>query len=172
MNFIIIKNMVCYILIILLFSNTVIAKDHIKDSLPLIEITNEDLLVLIDSFIEFEKKHNCYHTDYIYILAVNKQSDTFFYLEIASLGALKFVILSQDNYCFFYKGHLFFVRGDEPPEAWFRNTGVDQPIELNDFEEEVYTVIADLSSWSCWYKNGVFGIYDKHKCGFKPSQNN
>ncbi len=168
----IMKKLVFYILILMLFSSAIIAKDNNKDSLPLIDITNEDLLALIDSFIKFEKKHDCYHSDYIYVLAVNKQSDNLFSIEIASLGALKFVILDQDKYCFFKNEHMFYVRGDEPPETWFRKTGEKQPIELNDLEEEVYLVTADLSSWRCWYKNGEFSIYDKHECRYKPSQNN
>gem|GEM_PF-6012035 len=42
------KKLVFYILILMLFSNAVIAKVNNKDSLPLIDITNEDFSSLID----------------------------------------------------------------------------------------------------------------------------
>ncbi|GEM_PF-5338628 len=123
------------------------------------------------SFIEFEKKHDCYHSEHIYVLSINKKNSLVDF-GFGGLGKRRYNLLDRELFVFNFKDHQFFVWDDNPPETWFKKTGKTQKIELEADDESTLIIHRNYSSWRCWYKNGEFSIYDKHECGYKPSENN
>jgi len=154
---------------LILVLNVVIADDNKKDSIPLIIITNEVFLSIIDSFIEFEKKYGCYHPRSIYKLNVHVQSDSELHFNLYNEGIKKFEISPVEKKCFVKHGNMFFVTFDQLPDGWFNHTSKHQIVEIWDKTKRTYYIkIPIYSAWRFSYKNGSFYINEKRKCKDRP----
>lgn len=164
------KTALCFVI---LFLHPYAARCNVKyDSLPVVEIINSDLNLLIDSFLDYEVNHNCYHKDYFYVLSISEWNpNTPVYFVIEGLGPFVLNLLVTDKYFFKRKGNTFLIRGN-PPKSWYRQTGKIEKVDLHQIQENVYVVTYDLSRWACWYRDGMFFIQEKYECGYKPTIKN
>ncbi len=165
------KKMVFYILAFILFSEVVVAEKNNKDSLPLIVIKNVELIALINNFIDFEKKHDCYHPNAIYVINVEMQSDNQINFTLFNSGTKKYKVYAVENYCFIENNHIFYVSFDQLPNSWYEKTGVNQAVKLDDKKERIFYINEPIfTAWYFRYENGSFFIDDKRKCKNIPSE--
>ena len=162
------KNLLIVVLLVLFINNNAISMST-NEYLPVVEIISPDLNQLVEEFIIFEKTNCCYESDAIYVIAIYAHSKNLFYFSLSSIGKRKYAILSQDKFCFEKSGHLIFVRGDDPPESWFKLTGQVKKIVL---DEPIGIIDNGYSEWHCKYENGEFSVNEKIECRYKPPKNN
>lgn len=161
------KLSILVLLLLFINSNTITMSKN--EYLPEVEIINPDLNLLVEEFIIFEKTNCCYESEAIYVIAIHEKSKNLFYFSLSSIGKRKYAILSQDKFCFEKNGHLIFVRGDEPPESWFKLTGQMKKIVL---DEPIGIIDNGYSEWHCRYERGEFSVDEKIECRHKPAKNN
>jgi len=161
------KLSILILLVLFINSNAITMSKY--EYLPEVEIINPDLNQLVEEFMIFEKTNCCYESEAIYVIAIYANSKSLFYFSLSSIGKRKYANLSQDKFCFEKSGHLIFVRGDEPPESWFKLTGQMKKIVL---DEPIGIIDNGYSEWHCRYENGEFSVDEKIECRYKPAKNN
>lgn len=130
-----------------------------------LKITNENLLPILDSIIQHEKKCVYYSSDLVFSIDRQAVNDSIAEFEIGGIGSL-LVDLGEDYYkgCFEYEGHWFLVTGKELDKTVFANADYKKEfvfyktgwvtdegeIVLIDFEDDRY------SYWIYHYNGEVF----------------
>jgi hypothetical protein len=143
-----------------------------NDHLPLIEITNDRLLEIIDRFLKFEKTSGCYGKDYFYIISFNKYEDEDeIYFGIEGLGPYVTDVLPTDRSVFIKNGNTFFIKG-EMPRNWYKTIRKKQKLDLYQLEEGIFMLDLDLTRWFCWFKNGGFSVLEIMNVDINPAKIN
>ncbi len=88
-----------------------------------LKITNENLLPILDSIIQHEKKCVYYSSDLVFSIHRQAVNDSIAEFQIGGIGSM-LVDLGEDYYkgCFEHKGHTFLVVGQDVDTTIFADT--------------------------------------------------
>ncbi len=79
-----------------------------KDSLPVLKVKNEQLLVILDSLIEHDKRCDFYDSNLVYIVHIQPTEYTTL---IQFTSSHKLIRTDNETGCFTKKNHIVIVRG-------------------------------------------------------------
>lgn len=79
-----------------------------KDSLPVLKVENEQLLVILDSLIEHDKRCDFYDSNLVYIVHIQP---TEYITLIQFTSSHKLIRTGNETGCFTKKNHVVIVRG-------------------------------------------------------------
>lgn len=137
----------------------------IEECLTILQIKNEKLMPILDTILEHESYCDYYTQDLYFFIHDKIINDTIIEFQIGVYGSI--LIESGDDYykgCFEYKGHWFFVTGEELNETVFIKTDqkkvfvFHKPGEITSDGKVILRVIEDdtYSFWIYHYCNNVF----------------
>jgi hypothetical protein len=148
---------ILFIIIIFAFLLTPLKASEVflsSDSLEIVQIRNDKLMLVLDSILMYEKQCVYYTPELLFSIRSQNYNDTVTVLQIEAFGTLK-LKNDRDKGCFEYGGHLFFVKGNGY-NAIFKGTNKKKHIDYYIKEKNVIYPFEDDSHaiWIyCLYKN-------------------
>ena len=154
-----------YLLICFVCFNIMVAKSEnigINDSLPILKVENNELLNIIDSFLEHEKLMEYYDSNLVfYIDILNRNGFTL----VSFNSNDKFIKIGNEIGCFMFKDHFFIVSSNIETNL-FERTKDKIKFDFYQPQEEIYDssgyVIIDIyeddryTQWNYLLLNGNF----------------
>jgi len=126
------------------------------DSLELFQVKSDDLLLILDSIIKYEKQCVYYTPKLLFCIHPRIINDTIVIVQIGSFGT---ILTKSEMYkgCLEFEGHLFFVWGNEYGSI-LKNTKKKEPIYYYECKDDEIVVFEDdtYSIWIYYYYNENF----------------
>ena len=132
-----------------------------SDSLPVLKIANEQLLVILDSLIEYDKRCDFYDSNLVYIVHIQPTEYTTL---IQFTSSHKLIKTGNETGCLAKKGHFIVVRGisDDTHFEKTRCKKIFNYYQPSDGIDSNGTVIIDIyeddsyTQWDYKYNKGSF----------------